>query len=326
MTDSFHSAWLELALAGLATSIVTSWRLSSVQAPERCAPALAREERAAILRGTCDASESGWARVVRAELDADLRVNLEGAYRDAPRREPSPSAARVFREERARIRLSFALALAGVVAAFAGACALIRAQPIVMIVIALVAARTAWTSLERSRAATSALASALDAASRFGADVRAPFASGAAHDVDWLRVKGPGCMGFALLGLILSPIAAMLVAETTAPVSASKIGLLAFVHVFVAPVVFAVAVLLRSASVSLDAARREVRVVRHILGVPYARTTVPLEIVTGFAAEEKKGGRFKTLFLVAKTREDSLELVSGDAAAAAATALSRARG
>ena len=170
MAASFLSVWLEIAVSGVVTAVVTNALLSGAQSPERCAPALARDGRAAVLHGTCEASESGWARVVRAELaDATPQASGDGGYREAPARGPSSGASRVFDEERSRIRKVGAIGLAGAAAALVGAAALMRAQPVAMSVVALVALIVAWRLVANARAASSALVFALRAATSFGA-------------------------------------------------------------------------------------------------------------------------------------------------------------
>lgn len=325
VADSFHSVWLEIAWVGLVTSVVSNALLSWAQSPERCAPALARDGRVEILHGTCEASESGWARVVRAELaDARPHASGDGAYREAPARSPSPSASRVSVEERSRIRKASVIGVAGAAAALLGAAALMRAQPVAMSVFALAAASAAWRLVVNARAAIAALVSALRATTDLGAALRHPPAHAPeVRDVPWIRVSAPGCMGFAFLAIAAFPIAGLLL-ETAHPVDAHEIGVLVTVHVLFFPLVLAAGVLLRSASVGVDGAQREVFVVRRILGIPYARTSVPLEIVTGFFVEEKREGRGTDTYVVASTTGGPVRLVSGDGAQTAVAALARA--
>jgi hypothetical protein len=227
----------------------------------------------------------------------------------------------VFARERARIRTSAAIGLAGFVASLAGAAALMRAQPVAMGIVALVAAFVAWRLLRNVRAALDALASALRAVPALGVEVRAPPAEPRrADDVPWTRVSAPSILGYGLLGVAAIAIAC-LAAEAAAPMSAHEIGMLFGGQLMFGPVVLAVVALLRSASVSLDGARREVRVARRILGIAYARTSVPLEIVSGFSLQKKREGRFKVRYVVADTSEGPLDLVSGEGAEKAVAAL-----
>jgi hypothetical protein len=232
----------------------------------------------------------------------------------------------VFGEERSRIRKVGAIGLAGAAAALVGAAALMRAQPVAMSVVALVALIVAWRLVANARAASSALVFALRAVTSFDAAMRRPPAKApVAHDVPWVRVSAPGCMGFVFLVIAALPIAGLL-SEAAHPVDAHEIGVLVTVHVLFSPLVLVAAVLLRSAAVAVDGARREVRVVRRILGMPYARTTLPVEIVHSFSVEEKREARAIETYVVANTSEGPVQLVNGPDARAAVAALVRALG
>lgn len=323
VAEAFNGSWVELAMIGFATTIVTNALLAYAQSPERCAPALTRDRRAALLLATCDASESGWARVIRAELadDTSPQAPSGGAYRDAPSRRPSDSAARVYAAERARIQRTAAIGLAGTAASIAGAAVVLPAQPVLMSIIAIVALVVGWRFVRNVRAALAALGSALDAVPLFGAELRArPEDRRLAEDVPWTQVNAPSVLGFALLG-IAAIVTASVVASAARPMSAREIGLVVGGQLFCVPLILAGVTLVRSASVSIDGARRELRVVREILGLPYARTSVPLEIVAGVSVEKKKAGRSTDTFVVVSTAEGAFDLAQGEGAAAAVAAI-----
>jgi hypothetical protein len=303
IADSFHSAWLELAFVGLVTSVGSNALLASSQASKLCAPALSRVGRAAILHATCEASDSGWARVIRAELS--------GA-----------GTSRVAGEERSRVRRACVIGLAGVAATLSGAAMLMRAQPVVMGLLAVVSLYVAWKLVANARAAIAAVASASRVATGFDAARTSPAEAPPSGDLAPVRVRAPNWIGFVFLAIAALVIAVPLL-EVGHPVDAHEIGLAFGAHVTFVPPLLAAMVVLRSASVVIDGARREVRVAHRLIGVEYATTSVPLEIVTGFSVEEKREPRGKDTYLVADTTAGPVRLASGDGARAAATALAR---
>jgi len=163
MEPTFSSVWLELAMVGLVTAIIANRRLSSTQAPTLCAAALAAgtHGRTAILRATCSASDSSWARVVRAALREaspyTLSVRAEGSYRDAPERVTSEPITRIVAAELSRLTRIRTLGLGAVASVLIGAGMLLLAQSVVMGLLIVAALVTAWRLVVNGHRAKSAL-------------------------------------------------------------------------------------------------------------------------------------------------------------------------
>ena len=350
MVPQFSSAWLELAMLGLATALVENRRLSSIEGAALCPPALAAAGagRAAILRATCAASDSGWAHVVRGalrEAASDVvREQDRGGYRDAPSRTTSGSVSRLVAVERARLRRHRAIGLAGAAAGILGSAMLLPAQSVAMSVLLLAAAATGWRVLANARRATAAVDEAGSALPDLLARLPPPPAALAiAPSPSPVLVRGPiGLLGglFAVgMGLCSVILGAGLTSEMRHVVPASQIGLLLGIHVMLLPLLLVLGVLLPKVNATLDAARGEVVVVHRLLGLAYTRTIVPLEIVGCFFVEPAAGRRRAFDELAVDTEpadpkrrrrrpppEQRILLAEGERVAEAAAALNHALG
>lgn len=123
---------------------------------------------------------------------------------------------------------------------------------------------------------------------------------------------------------IAALVTAGILVQATERVDAKTLGSPIFLHALVAATSLTAFSLLATADVALDAVRREVAVVRRVLDVQYARTTLPLEVVTRFVVEEVPGRRGPTSYVSAVTDAEPLKLVAGSGARAAAETLNRA--
>ncbi len=320
------------------------------QEPLLCATALAAAGagRTAILKATCAASDSGWARLVRAALrepspDAGMDGD-QGGYRDAPRRTTSETIVRVSAAELARIARTKAIGLGGVAGALVGAGLLIAAQPVVMALLMLAALACAWRVIVNGRSAGAALAEARRALPDLVAGLQPPpplttlavfpVPSGvrlhtSVGILDGILVFG---LGFCVIILVAGAFS-----EMHHGVPATQIGLLLGVHVMLLPLVLVLGVLLRRVEAHIEVIRDEIVLVHRVVGITYAQTIAPLEIVGRFFVE---GARTRSLAIDTvhrrrsrrdrpaslPTPEQRILLAEGDSVEAAAAALNRALG
>jgi len=154
-----------------------------------------------------------------------------------------------------------------------------------------------------------------------------------------VRTSG-GCLGaFFFVGIGIGCVALIggLIVEMTHLVPAKQIGLLFGVHIMLVPLAIFLGVLLPKVNATIDTALGEVVLVHRLLGVTYARTIAPLEIVESFFAERGKGRSLSYLGIdVAQPQhgrrrremkpEDHIKLVDGDRVEQAAIALNLALG
>ena len=348
---TFSSVWLELVITGLVTAVVASLRLSTLQSPARCAVALASapEGRTAILRATLTASDSSWARLVRAALRETTpyasSVQAEGRYRDAPERTASEPVERVVTAERARITRVRTIGVGAAIAACCCATALLSAQPVLMGLLIAGALLAGWRALANGGRARATLDETARALPEIVAALPPPPPPQALAAVDPspVSVHTRGCLvTFFLIGIGFGGllIVALLVFEMTQRLSAKEIGMVFAAHVLLSVFSIFLCVLLPRIHAKIDIAQGEVIFVHRLLGITYTRTVVPLEIVERFfgergslkrpsyvgidiaRAQPDQGHRRRS----APRTADHIRLVDGDGVEGAANALNTALG
>jgi hypothetical protein len=301
MEPLFSSAWLELAIAGLVTAGFANRQLSSTQAPELCAAALAAGSagRTAILRATCAASDSSWARLVRFALREaapyTVSAQAEGSYRAAPHRTTSEPITRVVTAELSRIARIRTIGLGGVAVVLVGGAMLINAQSVLMVLLMVAALATAWRVTVNGRRAKSALDETAGALPDLVASLPAPPPPRALAMADPSPVAiftSGGCLvAFFCFGIGTSfvGITAVLITQMIKLIPAKEIGFVFGVHLLLFPLALFFIVALRRRSATIDTVRGEVIFVHRMLGITYARTVAPLEIVECFFGERGMG-------------------------------------
>lgn len=323
---TMHAAWVQLCALGFVAATASRLWLAYVQAPARAAPAIAAAStgREAVLAETCDASDSGWARLVRAAL-AQTPPTFEGGYRDGAPVTPPPELVRVHESEKKRLGRGLGLGLVGALAMIASAIAMVRTGELggLASFVGLVAGLFAWrivVAAARSRAAT-------ETAWR-GLDVLAPLAPPPPARV----VDASGCpirltSGARFFGgsfLFISTVVLLVFFfGVTDVIGVVEVRTRLFAFVFFSPLFLATFLLLARKRIDVDVARGELTYTRRFLGVPYGRTRIPLEIVRGAVFRKGKGSRAADWLVIELTAPAAEVKLDGDGGVAIADRVNR---
>jgi hypothetical protein len=112
-----------------------------------------------------------------------------------------------------------------------------------------------------------------------------------------------------MLALPACVVLMALAADTTNVLDAGEVWIHLFALVFFAPLFTAALVLLAGTHIGVDGERAELVVTRRVLGIPWARTRIPLEIVSGFSTRAVPGLRGSTEELVVQIAAAPSEIV-----------------
>lgn len=322
MEQAISGIWLELSIFGGLVTIVTQGWLALVESPGLCESALeaGKTSRAALLRATWDASDSGWARLIREALRAPAS-EVGSGYRASANNAPSPAVQACFVRERRRIVRAvavgasatlLAIASSGLIAVTAGTPAIVAA--IVTFAIgarALHNARRALDELETARAEIGTLVARLES----------PPPLEKAEPPTTRTLQSPTAFGYVFLLLCIF-IYGGLIVSAAAPVPANQIMTRVFVHLFVGVFFVAAVTLLSGSSLEVDVARGVAVVTSRLLGVRVSRVVIPLEIAKRFGAETARSARSSSTYLgVATTVGDPILIIGCDKALAIADEL-----
>ena len=282
MSDALYGGWVALATVGLlAAGGCEAW-LVHAQKPKKAreAMAAASEGREALLAKST--SDAGWARLVRVALRADAQSEIAGGYRES-RASASPELAAAFAAERARVRRVFAGGVLGAVLMLASAVPMLLAPPFLLLgaLIGAVSLLVVWGVVLAARRARSALEDihgALPAlATRLGPP-SPPRAIDAWNARIHLRSSGFAATLLLAAAAVGLPV---FVLDATRVIHASSARFSMLTNMVLVPLVVRMALAGAGARIELDRERRELVVVRHVLGVPFARTRVPLDVARG---------------------------------------------
>jgi hypothetical protein len=302
-----HAAWIDVGWVGFVVATSTwfwsSWTQDTKGVDEAVAEGGSRE---VIFMATRDASDSGWARLVRAALAAE-RGDDDGGYRDAPA--TAPDLARVRDAEALRIRNRVAVGVAGLVATEAMAITLLTHDGYGMgVVVTLFAALIAWRTLvngARARAALEQVWSAREALFRVE---RPPPPRNL--DTSRLPVRLPAAPLRVLFAVPSTAVILALfsqIASTITLHTASSMVLLCFV---LAVPLFGITVMMLSRRrIDIDPMRTDLVVTLSVLGIDVSRTCLPLEIVRCARVTPRgtRGGPSLVIDLTVPEREVQIE-------------------
>lgn len=317
-------AWLQLETVGLLTALGAVRRLASTQSTEKAPAALAGATRAEVLAATCFASEAAWSRLVRAALRLEHATDAaDGGYREGPSRSASPELVRLRDTEIASLRVHAALGALGALAVLAtGARLLTVGFAFIGALSALVGGVLVWRLAVHAQRSRRALATTFDALPDLVARLDpAPPVRPIDASLLPIRLPGNGCVA-AMLAVPTTTVLLLLASDTTTLVDSAHARLRLFALLFFTPLVGVTAMTLVRARIELDAEHAEIVVTKRILGLPWSRTRVPVEIF--FGASTRDGSRHsKKLFLDLASPGAAVEIYDGYDALPIAAKLNR---
>jgi hypothetical protein len=283
-----HVAYLQVGVLGFVIAAGALLWVSRTQASARAADAIraANDGRAHVLAALCDASEAGWARLVRAALA--IEMDDAGGYRDAPESAP-PELAQTRDAERARLRRGVTLGLAGAAAMLAMGVALVVMRESVGIgaFVAGVSALFVWRlAVNRARAqrAIDTVWAALGAL----AHVDRPPPPRRVETAGFpIRLPSSSWFGY-LLAIPASVIWLVFIFQGEGKVDEQAAGAQIFMFAFAAPLFLVTYISLVKKRIALDMARGDLVVSSHVVGLRLGQTRIPLEIIRGAVVEPGK--------------------------------------
>lgn len=290
-------AWIDaLACALVAAGLALRW-LAFVQRAEKVGAALAGTARADVLAATCEASEAGWARLVRGALRAAPVEAEDAGYRSAPARPASPELVAARDAESVRLRRVVVVGMVAVATALASAVRIGFVAPVPAAPYGLVALVLGWRIVVSARRASRALATAFDALPAVVARVEPPPPPRRVNaSVLPLRLSDKGCLG--CLGLLFAMpggvVVALLVGQAWMRVDAATTRTSLFALVFFAPLFAVGAMVLARPRIEVDGG--DLVFITRVLGVAWSRTRIPLEIYRGVSTRPSSRGA-QTLFV-----------------------------